>query len=404
MTSDKPRPDESAPLAVEGDVLPLLESARLDRPVIAPAVSLSPDVMTGAPGGQDEGAEESAPDPEAVRRSLEALEALLHNGPREYSRKDLAETFGIPQRLTALYWRSLGFAGLEADVPAFTEEDSYAIGDLAALVEEGLLAEDAFANISRGLGFHMGRLAMWLTEAFVEEAKHEGGLSDPYARLAMIERLPQLLDSLEDQVLYVFRRELSAYAARAASEVLRASENGPDELFPLLRAVGFVDLVQFTKLSREVTGEELADIISRFEALGRDIVSVGGGRVVKTVGDEIMFLADTAADGAQIAVSLAERIAADDSLPQARVGLAWGAMFSLYGDVYGPTVNLAARLESSALPGEVWVDDATASAVERARPGDFIINDAGELDLAGIGPVMARVLGRGDSAPLSLSL
>lgn len=339
-----------------------------------------------------------------VRQSVGALEKLLLQGPREYSRRDLAERFGVPERLTALYWRSLGFTGVGADTVVFTEEDSYAIGDLAALVEEGMLSEASFANVSRGLGFHMGRLAMWLTEAFVEDAKHEDGLSDADARLAMIERLPQLLESLEDQVLYVFRRELAAYAARAGSEILHTGEDGTDERFPLLRAVGFVDLVQFTRLTRQVSGEELAAIVSRFEMLGRDYISVGGGRVVKTVGDEIMFLADTPEDGAQIAVSLAEAIAADDTLPSARIGLAWGSMFSRYGDVFGPTVNLAARLERSAAPGEVIVDQQTADAIARAVPGDFRLEGRGEVDLDGIGPVGRVAMRRGGVEPLSLSL
>lgn len=341
-----------------------------------------------------------------VRRAIGALEKVLLQGPRHYSRRELAEEQGVPERLTAVYWRSMGFTAVDPDTIVFTEDDADAIGDLAALVEDGEISERTFATLSRGLGYHMGRLAMWLTEALVDEAKADQGMTDAQARQHMLEQIPRFLEVFEDQTLYVFRRQLAAYAARAGSEVLHmaATEQDPDELFPLQRAVGFADLVQFTRLSQSLSGSELAHVIGDFEAICRDIVSVGGGRVVKTVGDEIMFLADTPEDGAQIALSLSEAIAAEPGLPDVRVGLAWGSMFSRYGDVFGPTVNLAARLEGVAEPGAVVVDADTQRAIEAALPGSFVELARSVHELHGIGDVEAVKLGRGDAAPLSLGL
>ncbi|MCT2295317.1 adenylate/guanylate cyclase domain-containing protein [Brachybacterium muris] len=335
-----------------------------------------------------------------VRRSVGALERQLLQGPRKYSRRDLTEQRGIPARLTAVYWRSLGFTPVDEDTVVFTEEDAYAIGELAGLVEDGTLSERAFASITRGLGFHMGRLAMWATEALVDEAK-DGGRNDAEARLAMLDSVPDLLETLESQVMFTFRRQLAAYAARAGSEVLHRDT---DELFPLQRAVGFADLVQFTRLSQDLSGAQLADVVGRFEAAGRDIISVGGGRVVKTVGDEIMFLADTPEDGAQIAVTLAETISADPDLPPVRVAFVWGSMFSRYGDVFGPSVNLAARMESVARPGTVLVDRDTAQAVAQALPGGFTASEGEGVDLHGIGAVTVHELTRDRSTPLNLGL
>nr|WP_276550102.1 adenylate/guanylate cyclase domain-containing protein [Brachybacterium muris] len=335
-----------------------------------------------------------------VRRSVGALERQLLQGPRKYSRRDLTEQRGIPARLTAVYWRSLGFTPVDEDTVVFTEEDAYAIGELAGLVEDGTLSERAFASITRGLGFHMGRIAMWATEALVDEAK-DAGRSDAEARLAMLDAVPDLLETLESQVMFTFRRQLAAFAARAGSEVLHRDT---DELFPLQRAVGFADLVQFTRLSQDLSGAQLADVVGRFEAAGRDIISVGGGRVVKTVGDEIMFLADTPEDGAQIAVTLAETISADPDLPPVRVAFVWGSMFSRYGDVFGPSVNLAARMESVARPGTVLVDQDTAEAVAQALPGGFTASEGEDVDLHGIGAVSVHELTRDRSAPLNLGL
>ena len=337
----------------------------------------------------------------AVRRSVGALEKVLLQGPRKYSRRDLAEQQDIPERLTSVYWRSLGFTPVDEDTVVFTEEDAYAIGDLAAIVEEGVITERAFSSISRGLGFHMGRLAMWITEALVDEAKYADGLDDAQARQQMLDSIPELLEIFESQVMFAFRRQLAAYAARAGSEVLHRDT---DELFPLQRAVGFADLVQFTRLAQDLPGAELADMVGRFESVSRDIISVGGGRVVKTVGDEIMFLANTPEDGAQIAVSLAEMITESPDLPPVRVGLAWGSMFSRYGDVFGPTVNLAARMESVARPGAVLVDSDTADAVAQAMPGGFALAEGDDVELHGIGTVHVQEMRRDRSAPLDLGL
>ena len=337
----------------------------------------------------------------AVRRSVGALEKVLLQGPRKHSRRDLAEQQDIPERLTSVYWRSLGFTPVDEDTVVFTEEDAYAIGDLAAIVEDGVITERAFSSISRGLGFHMGRLAMWITEALVDEAKYADGLDDAQARQQMLDSIPELLEIFESQVMFAFRRQLAAYAARAGSEVLHRDT---DELFPLQRAVGFADLVQFTRLAQDLPGAELADMVGRFESVSRDIISVGGGRVVKTVGDEIMFLADTPEDGAQIAVSLAEMITESPDLPPVRVGLAWGSMFSRYGDVFGPTVNLAARMESVARPGTVVVDAETGAAIAQAMPGGFSFADGEDVDLHGIGAVHVREMRRDRSAPLDMGL
>ena len=337
----------------------------------------------------------------AVRRSVGALEKVLLQGPRKYSRRDLDEQQDIPERLTSVYWRSLGFTPVDEDTVVFTEEDAHAIGDLASIVEEGAITERAFSSISRGMGFHMGRLAMWITEALVDEAKHADGLDDSQARQQMLDSIPELLEVFESQVMFTFRRQLAAYAARAGSEVLHRDT---DELFPLQRAIGFADLVQFTRLAQDLPGTELADMVGRFESLSRDVISVGGGRVVKTVGDEIMFLADTPEDGAQIAVSLAETITESQALPPVRVGLAWGSMFSRYGDVFGPTVNLAARMESVARPGTVVVDAETGAAIAQAMPGGFSFADGEDVDLHGIGAVHVREMRRDRSAPLDMGL
>src|SRR5699024_5347961 len=85
--------------------------------------------------------------------------------------------------------------------------------------------------------------------------------------------------------------------------------------------------------------------------------------LVKTVGDEVLFNAETPEAGADIALALSQALSDDPVLPSARVSVVWGRVLSRLGDIYGPTVNLAARLTALADPGTVLVDQLTANVL-----------------------------------------
>jgi adenylate cyclase len=80
-----------------------------------------------------------------------------------------------------------------------------------------------------------------------------------------------------------------------------------------------------------------------------------GARLVKTIGDEVMFVAGEAAD----AVDIARTLVCDETLPSLRIGLAAGEVVTRDGDLYGPVVNLAARLVARAAPEQIVVDAET---------------------------------------------
>ncbi len=158
-----------------------------------------------------------------------------------------------------------------------------------------------------------------------------------------------------------------------------------DEL-PLARAVGLADVVGFTIRTAELGAEALADYVQGFEAQARDVVTAHGGRVVKTVGDALLFVADDAATGARVALGLVEALGPDTDAPL-RVGLVWGRVLSRFGDIFGPTVALASRLCDEAGPGRVLVDEATAGCL----PG-FRLDPLEVRDVAGIGPLRPYLL------------
>jgi len=123
-------------------------------------------------------------------------------------------------------------------------------------------------------------------------------------------------------------------------------------------AVGFVDLVGFTSLSHMLDPGELVDLVKRFESQAHELAHDLAARVVKLVGDEVMFVAEHPDNAAAFALGMMHTYSDRNVMP--RGGLATGDLVNLHGDYFGPVVNLAARLVDSAVPGEVLVDDSIA--------------------------------------------
>src|SRR5690606_31323908 len=131
----------------------------------------------------------------------------------------------------------------------------------------------------------------------------------------------------------------------------------------------------------------------RFEAGARDIIATCGGRVVKTIGDAILFVADDAETGAEVALELAEATGAElgtahpnePEIP-VRVGFVWGRVLSRFGDVFGPAVNLASRLTDQAEPTTVLVDKPTADILA-ASSSRYALTKQPEREVPGIGPL-----------------
>lgn len=150
-------------------------------------------------------------------------------------------------------------------------------------------------------------------------------------------------------------------------------------------AVGFVDLVGSTGMQAGLDPDELGDVVNRFEATAFDVVIAGGGRLVKFIGDAIMFPAVEPVAGCRIVADLISAFTAGGTLP--RGGLVFGEVLFRHGDYYGPVVNLAARLVDAAIPGEVLADAAVVDAIDGDVPR---FDPAGRRMLKGI-PEPVRV-------------
>lgn len=281
-----------------------------------------------------------------VQREFE--EALL-GGQRRYTRLQVADAAGVSPDRTHRLWAAMGFASVGDADAVFTDGDIEALRVWKVLLETGAFDQGAEVSAARTIGQAVSRLAEWQVQEVLARVREADGTEADVAQLASV-----LLPVIEGLQTYVWRRHLAAAAGRMLSD-------SPAEMSTQTMAVGFADIVGFTSTTRHANIEELSDLLERFEENAAEAIAEFHGRVVKTVGDEVLFVADTARDAALIAVRLADPNRDDDGLPTLRVGLAMGPVLSRFGDVYGSTVNVAARLTALARPGKILVDRTIAA-------------------------------------------
>nr|WP_237187328.1 adenylate/guanylate cyclase domain-containing protein [Rothia nasimurium] len=320
-----------------------------------------------------------------ARQGVLELERALLGENRSMKRGEVADEAGVPLLTARKIWRSLGLPNLTDDDAYFTHADSKALATVTSLIKEGKLTEEAALSLTRSVGQMMDRMVVWQVEALVEDMVINGGLTDTEARGELLSLLPRLIEDLEDITVYGYRRMLNSAILRLALRDEEGGEDLADSDLPLARGVGFVDLVSYTSLSREMNERNLARLVKNFEQRCAEVIAVGGGRIIKTVGDEVMYLVESPEDGARIALTLSKLISEDPQLPEARVSFVWGRVLPRLGDIYGPTVNLASRLVALTEPGVVLTDASTAEALEDDKR--FVLIPQGVRNVRGFGNV-----------------
>ena len=223
------------------------------------------------------------------------------------------------------------------------------------------------------------------------DAPSDPQFSDPVTAQRVAAQVIALADDLEPMLVYAWRRHLVDAVGRLLSDAARA-DDGERSLVGVPRFVAFADLVSFASVVRRLSDAELAAAVQRFEAVASDIVTAHGGRVVKTVGDEVLYTIRTAVPGVAIGLDLIDAFATDAVLPEIRVGCAYGPVVSRLGDVFGTTVNRAARLTSIAQAGTVLADSGLATAL--VSQSGFRVRPIRRRTLRGVGAVTPHVVTR----------
>ncbi|TDC98273.1 adenylate/guanylate cyclase domain-containing protein [Actinomadura sp. 7K507] len=312
------------------------------------------------------------------------IEETLLGGPLRYTRKEVEALSGVPDDYARRIWQALGFPAPPDDEVAFTDGDVAALREIKELLGTELVDEGMVLQLARAVGQTMGRLASWLGDVWLQRIG-ELPPDEPAAAdvvTAALLATEELRPAFERLLLHGWRRQLTAVGMRAAATTATAQSDPAAGIAHL--AVGFADVVSFTRLSRHLDGDALAAFIERFEVTTAEIIAELGGRVIKTLGDEVLFVGSEPRAVAEIGLRIAERFNEDPDFPEVRVGLAYGEVIQRLGDVFGTPINLAARLTATAHPGTVLIGGGLA---EILPAGDYDISALRARPLQGLGRV-----------------
>jgi adenylate cyclase len=325
---------------------------------------------------------------------LLAIDQLSLGEPLVYDVVEACERTGLPDDELRHIWRSLGFPDPPPGEAAFTETDIRNMRAVAKLLRSGVVTPTVAYGITRVVGSSMARISSALLDAVAARAEEvlAGGApggTDEATLEVLANEADGLLPMFPDILEQVWRRHLQATARRRLLRPDAADSHG--------MVVGFADLVGFTALAQQVSDEELAAVVDQFEHLAYDVVVAGGGRVVKMIGDEVMFLVEDPVAAAEIALGMVDGSRASDDLSDVRVGLAMGPVLEREGDAYGTTVNLASRATNIAYPGSVVVSPELRAALEDTE--GFQFRNMRPRYLKNIGRVSLSAVRRTGEAP-----
>lgn len=286
--------------------------------------------------------------------------------------RDLAAAVDIEVQQVLDVRTASGLPPVGPDEPAFWNEDIPAF----RLMHAGLLifSWDELLAFIRVMGSSMSRVADAANYLFLEDIERpliEAGGSGVEIVKSAVEAQSLALD-LVWVLQMLIREHLELSVNRHRESISRAGYD--DQMVSMV--VGFVDLVGYTSRSLKMGAQELAELVTRFEALAQDTVSRLGGRLVKFIGDELMFVTVDPAGGIRIATEILRVFGSDPSLTP-RGGMAYGPVLARVGDYFGSVVNLAARLVDQSVPGEVLV------TTELAEEAQMSLEPAGRRMLKG---------------------
>ena len=285
-----------------------------------------------------------------------ALELALRGREERLPFDEAARRAGLDVEEAAVVWRALGFPD-PLDPPLnVTLGQVESMGGLAEM-SRALLGREAGLELARVIGSGMAQLAEAIVGAFrVQSEMPRRDSGEPYSELVndYMRAAAVMIPALTQRLGQVLTEHLVTAS--------RASWAPDEQRMAVTRdlAVGFADLVDYTRVARSLSPSELAGAVGRFESLAGEISSRHRARVVKLIGDEVMFVAGDPGDGARVALELIDELGRDASMPQLRIGLASGPVMSRQGDYYGNVVNLAARLAKAAEPGSVLASESLA--------------------------------------------
>jgi class 3 adenylate cyclase len=275
-----------------------------------------------------------------------AGDVQLRSGRPEFSLRDAAEKVGVPVEEVSHAWAVMGLTAEDADQKILSAADVDAIATWTEMC--AAIGHEPMYGLLRVMGASLARLAeaesamirAGVPAIQIDYTHDELATARSYEAVArFVPRIGQLMDVAHRQHLIAARMHFEG--------VLR------DTGATVVCGVGFVDLSGFTSLIQQLTPAELSGLLNEFSETVTDVVHADGGRVVKFIGDAVMWVSATPQKLVKAAMDLVHHTRAVEAGLQVRAGLAYGPILATNGDYFGTAVNLAARLVAAAAPGQV---------------------------------------------------
>lgn len=280
-----------------------------------------------------------------------------------YTVAQLAESVGWPEETTRRFFRALGFPDAGQEV-RYTQADLAVLMTVSQAIDDSDLDLAGAVRMARAIGQNIARLSDWQVAAISSRADQVTDDGDATAHHRAAQRIgEEVSDAFELVLVHSWRRHLNAALTRLDAD----ADLAEDDQAKVVTA-GFADLVNFSALSSEMDTNRLGELVEIFESRCGDVVAAQEGRMIKTLGDSVLFIHADPERALDIACGLIDVIGQDSRLPDVHIGLATGPVVTRLGDVFGPPVNLAARLTALARRNRVIVDDAT---VQGLRPSTY---------------------------------
>ena len=283
--------------------------------------------------------------------------------------RDLAGRSGTTVEDVLAMWRTMGVVVPDEDRVMFSDDDAECTDFLVQANPVGSHG----GELLRVLGSSLSRMAEAAVAVYVQtqEPAYDSPRLDVLGWAKAQATVNAAALRLGDSMGAVFAHHMRDAIDRQRAAQAEVSDRSLHRL-----AVGFVDLVGFTPLSLHTSPTSLLELIGEFEGRAFEVAGTHEGRIVKHIGDEVMFVASDGGAGCAIARDITSSIGTG---VEPRGGVCFGDVITRHGDYYGPVVNLASRLADLAVPGEVLVDADTA----RSATGSFEFREAGRRLLKG---------------------
>jgi len=324
---------------------------------------------------------------------LLASRRLMGDDGSYVSTREISETAGLELDLLQRVQRAIGLARVDdPDAAVHLRADGAAAAHAKEFIELGI-APDQVVQVVRILAEGLSHAAEVMRYTALATILHPGASEIEIAKgsHALVTRIVPLLGPMIEDMLFMQLRHMME------TEAVNASERAAGKPLAGARqvAVGFADLVGFTRLGEALPPEELGHLANRLADLARD-VAAPPVRFVKTIGDAVMFVCPDPASLLDAVLKLVEMTDSDNDFPRLRAGIASGPAVSRAGDWFGSPVNIASRVTAVARPGTVL---AAESVQEELGDGQgFSWSYAGARHLKGIkGEVKLFRARRGDS-------